>query len=111
MAAVGPQGSKGGLRCMDANRVVAAYSDESSMLECTSLLCVKGKAVRAICGWRNVPRGPVAQWIEHLIPNQGVAGSNPAGVAKPIKCRRPICALRSLQEWTRGHEVCTAAVA
>ena len=29
-------------------------------------------------------RGPVAQWIEHLIPNQGVAGSSPAGVAKPI---------------------------
>lgn len=29
--------------------------------------------------------GPVAQWIEHLIPNQGVAGSNPAGVAKEIK--------------------------
>ncbi len=25
--------------------------------------------------------GPVAQWIEHLIPNQGVAGSSPAGVA------------------------------
>jgi hypothetical protein len=28
--------------------------------------------------------GPVAQWIEHLIPNQGVAGSNPAGVANEI---------------------------
>src|SRR5262245_4046734 len=30
--------------------------------------------------------GPVAQRIEHLIPNQGVAGSSPAGVAKEIKC-------------------------
>ena len=30
------------------------------------------------------PHGPVAQWIEHRIPNPGVAGSNPAGVANKI---------------------------
>jgi hypothetical protein len=28
-----------------------------------------------------VETGPVAQWIEHQIPNLRVAGSNPAGVA------------------------------
>ncbi len=28
--------------------------------------------------------GPVAQGIEHRIPNPGVAGSNPAGITKLI---------------------------
>src|SRR5262245_27196278 len=55
------------------------------MLEKASWLDVKGEAIRAICGWRNASAGPVAQWIEHLIPNQGVAGSNPAGVATKMK--------------------------
>jgi hypothetical protein len=39
---------------------------------------------RATCRLSRPPRsqrGPVAQRIEHLIPNQGVAGSSPAGVA------------------------------
>jgi hypothetical protein len=59
---------------------VAAFSCQSSMLEIAWL----------DAGVKSTPRdfassagssGPVAQWIEHLIPNQGVAGSNPAGVA------------------------------
>ena len=28
-----------------------------------------------------MPYAPVAQWIEHRIPNPGVVGSNPAGCA------------------------------
>lgn len=31
--------------------------------------------------------GPVAQGIEHRIPNPGVAGSNPAGITKLNFCK------------------------
>src|SRR5262245_46507213 len=42
--------------------------------------------------------GPVAQWIEHLIPNQGVAGSNPAGVASKINVLSPLI----MRHWGSG---------
>ena len=41
--------------------------------------------------------GPVAQWIEHLIPNQGVAGSSPAGVASS-----PVLKGSSLSQYTQA---------
>ena len=33
------------------------------------------------------PNAPVAQWIEHLVPDPGAAGSNPAGRAQDEKHR------------------------
>ena len=46
--------------------------------------------------------GPVAQRIEHLIPNQGVAGSSPAGVASAISMSIPSFAFRRRMVAERG---------
>jgi hypothetical protein len=52
-------------------------------------------------GWYPLPRAGIAQSVEHLICNQGVAGSNPAAGTSVLRRASPF--QRLLAGWTVRH--------